>query len=561
MLRNLHVKNIALIDDVEIEFKDGMHVLSGETGAGKSIIIDAVNFTLGKRMPKDVVREDADYALCELTFSADTDEVRRVMDELDIPCENDEIIMQRKINKGRSSCKINGESVSAGDLRELAEVLIDIHGQHEHQSLLYKKKHLEILDDYCGSALSDSKEKLKASYGKYKELLKEYNDAASLNQNRDREISLAEFEINEIQSASLTIGEDEQLENDYRRMSNAKRIAEAVSATHMCTGYETDGAAGSGIGRAVSELRSVSDYDPLIEDLLMQLTDIDGLLNDFNRSIADYEKSLVFEEHDFIETEERLNLVNHLKSKYGKTIEDILDYAATKQEMVDKLNDYEAYLTRLQNEAEQTKKECLELCKLISDCRKKEAVSLAKELREGLVDLNFLDARLEITINDNPDGLSENGYDDVEFMISTNPGEKLKSLIDVASGGELSRIMLALKAVLSRRDKIATLIFDEIDTGISGRTAQKVSEKLAYLSREHQVICVTHLPQIAAMADVHLEISKQVKDSRTVTSVKELTDEEITVELARMLSGAKVTDAVLENAREMKKMAQSLKNS
>ena len=560
MLKTIHVKNIALIDDVEIELNKGMHVLSGETGAGKSIIIDAVNFTLGKRMPKDVVREDAEYALCELVFTIDNDEQRQLMNELDLPVDDDLIIMQRKIVNGRGVCKVNGESVSAGTLRDLSSVLIDIHGQHEHQSLLYKKKHLEILDKYSGMECEKMLCKLKENYHEYQMLLNELDEATKLNSNREKELELANFEAEEIENARLSVGEDEQLENDYRIMVNSRRITEAINNTHYSTGYDNEAGAGTSVGRAIGELKSVSDYDPGASELLNQLMEIDGLLNDFNRSLADYEKGLSFEERDFVETEERLNLVNRLKSKYGRSIEDVLKYLDELKDRIDKLNDYEAYLADLEFKVNSKKTECLELCKLISNLRKENSKLLEKKIIAGLKDMNFLDARFEISVDSDDGRLSANGYDDVEFMISLNPSEKIKPLINVASGGELSRIMLALKAVLADKDNVPTLIFDEIDTGISGRTAQKVSEKLSEIATLHQVICVTHLPQIAAMADVHFEISKSATDNRTRTEVRELRGKEIEQELARMLSGSTVTDAVMENAREMIAAAGEFKN-
>lgn len=561
MLRTIHVKNIALIDDVEIELNNGMHVLSGETGAGKSIIIDAVNFALGKRMPKDVVREDTEYALCELIFSVDNDEQRQLLKALDLPEEDDSIILQRKIVNGRGVCKVNGESVSASTLKELSSVLIDIHGQHEHQSLLYKKKHLEILDKYCGSECNGMLCKLNETYKEYKSILSELEEAKSLNSNRDKELALASFEAEEIENARLVIGEDDDLEAEYKRMVNSKRITEGINNTHYSTGYDTEGCAGAAIGRAISELKSISEYDEEAEELLNQLMDIDSLLNDFNRAIADYEKGLSFEEEEFVETEERLNLINRLKSKYGRTIEDVLKYLDDLNEKIEKLNDYETYLSDLENKAVVAKKKCLELCKLISDMRIKNASLLEEKIIEGLKDLNFLDAKFEIAIESDEEKMSSTGYDDVEFMISLNPGEKIKPLVNVASGGELSRIMLALKAVLADKDNVVTLIFDEIDTGISGRTAQKVSEKLSEIARLHQVICVTHLPQIASMADVHYEISKSVVGDRTKTMVRELKGEEIEQELARMLSGSSVTEAVLQNARDMLAGAKNFKAS
>lgn len=565
MLVNLHVKNIALIDEVEIELSKGLNILTGETGAGKSIIIDAVNFALGKRMPKDVVREDAEYALCELVFTVDNKEQEEALCSMDIPVEDGQIIMQRKIMNGRGVCKVNGETVPAASLKELSGLLIDIHGQHEHQSLLYKKKHMEILDSYCSGAdgfdalLSD----ISMEYRSYSKTKDELSKAEQTDSNREKEIALARFESEEVRDAKLTEGEDEQLEQDYRRMTNARKIAEAVAEAHQCTGYEDENGAGAGaaIGRALSRLRAVAEYDETIEGLLLQITDIDNLLNDFNRAVADYEEGLNFGEEEYALTETRLNLVNHLKNKYGNTIAEVLDYCEKQETNLENYLHYDEYLENLRVELAQHEKKLLTLCKKASEIRKTQAAVLSEEIKTALIDLNFLDARFEIDVESNETKPGPNGFDEIEFLISTNPGEKVKPLVQVASGGELSRIMLALKTVLANRDQVGTLIFDEIDTGISGRTAQKVSEKLAVLASEHQVICVTHLPQIAAMADTHFEISKHVDNGRTITTVTPLTDEDSEKELARMLGGVQITDTVLQNAKEMKKLARKTKKS
>ncbi len=559
MLVNLHVKNIALINDVEIDFSKGLNILTGETGAGKSIIIDAVNFALGKRMPKDVVREDAEYALCELVFAVENPEQEKALLAMDIPVCDGQIIIQRKIMNGRGVCKVNGEAVPVSSLKEIAGMLIDIHGQHEHQSLLYKKKHMEILDSYCGNTCKTQLEKLRKEYLQYVRLRDELETTKNTDGNREKEIALALFETEEIRGANLIEKEDEQLELDYRRMVNAKKIAEAVTGVHQLTGYEGEGASGAAIGRALGLLRSVTEYDNELVGLYEQLADIDNLLNDFNRTIADYEDGLQFGEDVFAQTEERLNVWNHLKSKYGNTIEEILSYCEKQEDKLEKYQNFDDYCAALEKETERAKELLLKTCGSVSEIRQKKAVILAGEIRNALVDLNFLEAEFEIHIGQSEDNLSADGYDDVEFLISTNPGEKLKPLIQVASGGELSRIMLALKAVLANRDHVGTLIFDEIDTGISGRTAQKVSEKMALLAQNHQVICVTHLPQIAAMADTHFEISKNVLAGRTTTNVKQMEPSEVEKELARMLGGVQITDTVLENAREMKQLAEKIK--
>lgn len=561
MLTNLHVKNIALIDEVEINFSKGLNILTGETGAGKSIIIDAVNFALGKRMPKDVVREDAEYALCELIFTVENKEQEAKLLEMDIPSEDGQIIMQRKIMNGRGVCKVNGETVPAAFLKELSGMLIDIHGQHEHQSLLYKKKHQEILDSYCGEEFERLIARIAKGYRLYFKARTEFLEAEQADGGREKETALAQFETEEIRGAFLILGEDEQLEQDYRKMTNAKKITEAIAGVHQYTGYETENGAGASIGRAFGLLKTAAAYDEEMGGLLSQITDIDSLLNDFNRAVADYEDSLSFGEEEYAQTGERLNVLNRLKSKYGNTLADVLAYCEKQEEQLEKYQNYEEYIAGLQEETKRLKKELLQLCQEASKIRRAQALLLGKDIQSALIDLNFLDARFEINVETKEESPGPDGYDEVEFLISTNPGEKVKPLVQVASGGELSRIMLALKAVLASRDQVGTLIFDEIDTGISGRTAQKVSEKLALLAGNHQVICVTHLPQIAAMADTHFEISKNVSDGRTVTMVKRLSEAESEKELARMLGGVQITDTVLENAKEMKKLAKKTKKT
>ncbi|MCR4806825.1 MAG: DNA repair protein RecN [Lachnospiraceae bacterium] len=554
MLLNLHVKNVALIDDVELDLKEGLNILTGETGAGKSLIIDAVNFALGKRMKSDVIRDEADYALCELTFSVDSPEVRDKLNELMIPFDDDTVVIKRKLMNGRSIIRINDESASAATLKDLAGTLIDIHGQHEHQSLLYKNKHKQILDSYCGDGLKELTDKIGPLYREYTELKRELADARSNDKDRDRAMDLARFEVDEIIKADIKEGEAESLEAEYRKLSNSRRIAETVDYVHRTAGYD-EGGAGTAVGRALSRLQGALDYDESLSQLCDELSDIDGLLNDFNRALAGYEDSLDTSGERFAEVEERLNLVNRIRDRYGDTYEKIQEYLKEKQELIEKYSDFEAYIDGLLNKLNNVERDLKGLCKKASDVRIKEAGVLSEKIREALGDLNFLDVRFEISVLPDEDRMTETGYDSVEFLISTNPGERVRPLDEVASGGELSRIMLGLKTVLADKDSVGTLIFDEIDTGISGRTAQKVSEKLKQLSLKRQVICITHLPQIAAMADEHFVISKDVINDRTVTSVTLLDDEASTQELARMLGGVSITENTIKSAKEMKMLA------
>lgn len=559
MLESLHVKNLALIDEQEVNFSSGMNILSGETGAGKSIIIGSINLALGAKADKDYIRTGAEYALVELIFSLNQRQ-QEEMKELDLPVEEDgTLILQRKIMAGRSVCKVNGETVSSGQLKMLSGSLLDMYGQHEHQSLLKSTKHKELLDDYAGNEVFECKKELKTLYNEYRETEKEISANCQDEVSRRREAELLTFEVNELEAAELLPGEDEQLEKSYRRMTNARKIKEAVFQVHGLTGYEEEGCAGETIGRALRELKNAVSYDETAEELAKQLEDIDNLLSDFNRALADYQENLEFDGEEFVRTEERLNIINHLKGKYGNTIEDIQAAFEEKKQRLKQLSNFDDYLQKLENKKEQQKKQILILCSKLSECRKKAADELSVKLKEALVDLNFMDVVFEISVKSEEDRFSEEGYDQIEFLISTNPGERPKPLQQIASGGELSRIMLAFKTVFADQEGTETLVFDEIDTGISGRTAWKVSEKLGKLSAKHQIICITHLPQIAAMADSHFLIEKQLKDDRTVTQIALLDNEESLAELARLLGSGNVTEAVLMNAKEMKELAEQVK--
>ena len=558
MLESLHVKNLALIDEQEVTFSKGMNILTGETGAGKSIIIGSINLALGAKADKDYIRTGADYALVELVFSLDGHSCDKIR-EMDLPIEEDgTLILQRKIMAGRSICRANGETITAGQLKGLSGYLLDMYGQHEHQSLLKPAAYKKMLDDYVGEKIDENKARLKEKLADYRKCQEELESQNTDEAMRMREAKLLEFEVNEIEAAALNPEEDEQVEKKYRRMVNAKKMKETVYQVHGLTGYEEEGSAGLAVGYALKELKTIAAYDEESGPLIDQLTDIDDLLNDFNRSMAQYRDSLAFDEEEFAYLEERLNILNHLKDKYGNSIAEILKAQEEKQKALEKLNHFESYMEQLKIQAKVQEEEILKLCRKISNLRKKAAAPLADQLREAMIDLNFLDVEFSIAITAQEEFTAE-GFDKVEFLISTNPGEKPKPLWQIASGGELSRIMLAFKTVFADKDETDTLVFDEIDTGISGKTAWKVSEKLGKLSKNHQIICITHLPQIASMADAHFLIEKGVKNERTVTGIRELGEEEGLGELARLLGSGKLTAAVLENAREIKETAQKVK--
>lgn len=559
MLENLHVKNLALIDEQEISFSKGMNILSGETGAGKSILIGSINLALGAKADKELIRSGAEYALVELVFSLN-DKQYEELQKMDLPMEEDHtLLLQRKIMSARSVCRVNGETVSAGQLKEIAAVLLDIYGQHEHQSLLKPAVHKKMLDDYVGEELQQLKEQLKEQVTVYRKVLRELDEQDLDEEKRNREAQLLSFEINEIESAELIAGEDEEAEKKYRKLINAKKIKETVYLVHGLTGYEEHTSAGSLVGTALRELKNAGNYDEDVQPLVEHLTDIDDLLNDFNRSMAEYEESLEFDEEEFVLLEERLNTLNHLKNKYGGSIESVLAAMEEKQKALYKINHYEEYISRLKDAEKSEKQKMLLLCEKISKLRREGALPLAEKLKAAMIDLNFLDVEFSISVVKEEENVTPEGYDKVEFLISTNPGEDLRPLWQIASGGELSRIMLAFKTVFADRDGTDTLIFDEIDTGISGMTAWKVSEKLGKLSKDHQILCITHLPQIAAMADTHFLIEKGIRAERTVTDIRVLSEEESLKELARLLGSGTLTKAVLENAGEMRERAALVK--
>ncbi|MCI5860563.1 MAG: DNA repair protein RecN [Blautia sp.] len=552
MLLNIHVKNMALIDEADIDLTEGLNILTGETGAGKSIIIGSVNVALGLAGFKGFAREDAAFALAELVFSVDNEKQRKALEKLDLSLEDDQIIISRRLVNGRSVSKVNGETVPVSLVRQVSEILIDIHGQHEHQALLHQKNHLAILDAFAGEVLSGPAGEVRTLYREYDALDKKLKETDLSETARAKEMDFLAFEVGEIEDAAMKPGEDEVLEQAYRRQVNSQRIMEGVTEAETLTGSDFGGAAEL-VSRAYRSLSTASAYDEKLESITAELADIDNLLNDFHRELKDYQESISFDAESFQQTEDRLNLLNHLKAKYGGSIEKVLSYKKEKEERLEELAHYEAYRQRLKKELEQKKTELLKACGKVSEIRKQAAELLAGKITAVLQDLNFLDVQFSIDFQETAPG--PEGFDEICFLISMNPGQPLQPLQKVASGGELSRVMLAIKTVLADKDAVGTMIFDEIDVGISGRTAQKVSEKMAVIARSRQVICITHLAQIASMADTHFCIEKKLVGQEAKTFIRRLSDEESIEELARILGGAEITKTVRQSAREMKELA------
>ena len=609
MLLSLHVKNMALIREEEISFGKGLNILTGETGAGKSIIIGSINMALGARADRSVIRTGAEYALIELTFSADNPRQLEKLRELGLTPEPSEyaldnsasddsasdnsasddsasddsasgeyasndsasaeyasdkvdseaiILIKRKILPTRSICSICGETVTLKQLREVGELLIDIYGQRENQRLLRKEAQRRTVDSYGEAATAPLLARTSAAYKTWKKLSDEWEQDDMDESARLREMDLLTYEADEIESAALREGEEEELAKEQRILGSFRKISEAAGNTCRMT---AEGGAADMIGRACRELSSASGVDDQLDVLVDQLSEIDSLLSDFNRSLTDYVDSLSFDPGRLQEIEDRLDIIRRCQDKYGADIPAIMDALKKRRDRIDFLSAYEKHRKQLSAQIEKARTELESACTELTDVRKKAAAEFAEGMKEALLDLNFL--RVEFAIQVEPDMThpGPEGWDHVSMHISMNPGEPLRPLEQVASGGELSRIMLALKTVFAGKDDIYSFIFDEIDTGISGQTAWKVSGKMGRLAKDHQILCITHLPQIAAMQDSHYLIEKEAGDDSTATHICRLSPEDSDRELARLLGAGEITPAALENAREMKQNAEKEKEA
>ena len=560
MLRNLHIKNLALIREVDVDFSDGLNIMTGETGAGKSIIVDSIGMALGGRAQRDMSRGSSGPGLVELVFEITDEAVAGVLREHGIEPEDGVILVSRKIADGRSQCRINGESRTSAEVREIAGLLIDIHGQSEHQKLLRPDSQLELLDTFGRDEIAAARETVAADYKTWTGIKRALGGAELTSEERARRASFLEYEIGEIEGADLTEGEDEEIERRYKKLVNAKKIAETVENVHEATGYDAPDSAGEVIGRALKKLEGVSEFDDELHNFYDSLSEIDSLLNDFNRGIAGYAGDLAFEAESFEETEERLNVINRLKAKYGRTVTEVLESLREKKQELMKLEDYEANRERLLREYASARERLQKSSAVLTSLRKKYAAVFVEAASKEFRDLNF--ARADFGIEFRECGsFSANGCDSIEFTIATNPGDPRKPLRNVVSGGELSRLMLGIRTMFADVDATDTIIFDEVDTGISGRTAQMAAEKMARVARHHQVLCITHLPQIAAMADTHYGITKELTDQEAITNIEALSREESVDELARLIGGASITDNTRASAGEMKEMCDRFKAS
>lgn len=546
MLLSLHVKNLAIIDEEEIFFDSGLNILSGETGAGKSIILGALSLAMGEKPGKGIIRDESQDALAEAVFSLN-DRQKELLSAMDIDTDEGEVILQRKITPQRSIAKINGENVPAGKLREVAELFIDIYGQKDGHTLLSDKNQILLLDEYAGEALTAKMQELKTAYEEYRSIQREFDSINSDSSQREREADLLSHEIKEIEAAGLKPGEDEFLRDEYRRLTGAGKVLEAVNEALDSVGEDT----GERIGRAIRALRQVGDSGE-ISQIIDVLSDAETILSDAGHSLVSYRESLEIDPKEIEACGMRLDLVESLKRKFSSdnTIEGVFATLEENQDKLAKLLDFDNYINKITKDLGSSKNRLMALCSEVTAVRKSSADALSKKITEALCDLNIEGEGFEIRITPLEEPTSQ-GADRVIFYISTNPGEPMRPLNDIASGGELSRIMLAIKTIFAGVGEIDTLVFDEIDTGISGKTASKVAGRIASLSGDSQVICITHLPQIAARAKHHFLIEKKTGEGHTISSIRLLSPEERVDEVARMLAGDDITEAARENARNL----------
>ena len=573
MLAELSIKNFAIIESLSLSFEKGLTVLTGETGAGKSIIIDAIHLLIGGRGSAEFVRYGEAKAEIEGLFLLEQDDhpCYNKCAELGIDISDGMIVLRREITEsGKSICRINGKLVTIATLREVGATLVDIHGQHEHQELLDESKHLRLLDEYGGERIREALEEYGALYAAYERVKRQLQKLNENEQQMAHRLDLLTFQLDEIQKAQLQPDEDEQLMEERRKIVNFQKIYEALQSSYEALYGEQRGL--DWIGLAMNHLDHVSDLDASLKQAQEVVSNCYYLLEEVAHQLRGQLDGLEYDPLRLDEIESRLNEINHLKRKYGKTVRDILEYAAKVEEEIETIQHRDDHIHKLQAELQSITADLLVEAKHIGELRMQYAKQLIDNIHQELKDLYMEKTTFDVVFRkrqgtyDDPlvDGvpvkLHASGIDEVEFYISTNPGEPLKPLAKVASGGELSRIMLALKSIFSKHQGVTSIIFDEVDTGVSGRVAQAIAEKIYRVARHSQVLCISHLPQVAAMADTHLFIAKETVDGRTKTTVEALNEEEKINEISRMISGVEITQLTKQHAHELLQLAEKIKN-
>ena len=562
MLQSLYLENIALIEKLGIELFPGFNVLTGETGAGKSIIIDAVNFVLGERTSRDLIRNGAARAKVEAVFNLNEgDAAFAALDALGIEYDGNELILSRELSAaGRNACRVNGTLVPVASLKSVSDTLVDIHGQHEHQALLDAENHISYLDAYCHAESLPIIEKIDAIVSRRNELMLKRNSGFSSQREREREMDMLRYQIEEIASANLEAGEEERLNAEKTVLLNAERIRTALETAHMALSGAEEGSALSAIDTARRSMRDIAalnkDYEALgdkIEELYYAAEDISFVLRDTSENVESDMQRLE-------EIEQRLKLISDLKRKYGRTVEDVIDFGKDAGTKLNELENAEALAAELDAKLDKLKAEYNVAADELSKVRRAAGDRLKRDVLNELKDLGMAKAMFDVALSDASGGEPrKGGRETAEFMLSANPGELLKPLEKVASGGELSRIMLCFKSIFADNDRVPTLIFDEIDTGISGRTAAVVGEKMLGIAKKHQVICVTHLAQIAALAEAHLMVRKYDDGKNTFVETRQLNEEEKVQRIAQMMDGESDSPSALTHARELIARADKIK--
>lgn len=558
MLAELGIRNFAIIDELNIEFQEGFNVLTGETGAGKSIIIDAVNLILGSRANKETVKNNAEKAIIDARFEINQlDPVKNKVKEYGIDLDNTLILTREIYANGKNNVRINGRIATINMLKELASYLIDIHGQQENHTLSEKVKHMELLDRYAGAEVQEKLQGVQAKYKEIKDLKESMSEFQINDEEKNRLIDIYKYQMEEIELAELIEGEEEELTKYYKKMAHQEDLKEAVEKAVYLLSNEELGVL-SQLQKAVRELSHSEKYEPKVIPIKEALQNYQYCIKDMQRELDGLSESVFVDDEDFFRVEKRIEQINNLKRKYGKSIMEIIDYFNEIQSKYDKLVEYDKLKQHTIAEIEKKEAEMLILCSELHDIRQKHAKLFEVEMQTHLSELNFAKSDFYVVFNQK-DYYTEMGADDIEFYICTNIGEEARPLIKVASGGEMSRIMLAFKTIIAEIDEKPTLIFDEIDTGISGRTAQVVAEKIMKVSRGHQVICISHLPQIAVMGDIHHSVTKEVSELSTRVVAKTLNEEERIDEISRLVGGVDLNENTRQYARELLQEASDMK--
>ncbi|MDI3546718.1 MAG: repair protein RecN [Halanaerobiales bacterium] len=562
MLVDFRVKNFALIDELEINFKKGLNILTGETGAGKSIIIGALEILLGARASADLIRKGKERAYIEAVFEpVKLKEINQYLESVGIEADSSFLLLSREIRlNGRNRSRINGQLATASMIKDISKYLVDIHGQHEHQSLLDPKLHLKLLDEFIGFQYSELKERVTTFFQEISTIKNRLAELQVDEAEKARQIDLLEFQIDEIEKARLQENEIEELYNEYRVLTNLEEIYATTGTIYNALSgddYESSGIVAQ-IGSFMREMENIKDYAPELKNIFTGIRDVYYQLEDLGFQLRNYHDKLEFNQERLDKIENRLNLINALQRKYGETIAEILKYQSTMQKKLDDLKTRDKLIAELNQKLKSLTDKYYNLAKKLSAIRQKKAKELEQRISAELKDLAMKDTVFKINFSEKAP--AADGIDQVEFLISTNLGEELKPLARIASGGELSRIMLALKTIIAHIDQVDTLVFDEVDSGVGGKTAQLMAEKLALIGKQRQVLCITHLPQIASMADNHLLISKEREDGQTFTSIYPLNSQGKKKELARMLGGVKLTETTLKHAEEMLALAENKKS-